>query len=373
MSVPRGLYNEDGEFVFDFESDEPGKILQDAWEHARNVLSKEGYVGASKTIASLRQRRKQVASPLRRIQRKRLYYQLAKSRILEDGNRYGLDCEIGTAFVNNKNALSNRGWRGWDTPSLPINTAYPRLSVGLCAFLTRALDRDYEDEGSASGNAEVFHEPLTLRIPDSDFEEYKVTRQRSASIHDSDSNSAPFKRNLAFPHITSFALAARKVSAELKRIDDRHKQLILTHRLINFRIAVLQNVVWQYEIYGRVEPLDLGEAEKQATDRDSGESDDGVTEEDLLYTFLYTVEEIVDNQPNATNFLKQIAPAVKKRLHNKGDYISESGLRSRLVDYVLPLLRRKFPDLDLPKGISISAWRRREEDLDSALEQWEVE
>ena len=276
---------------------------------------------------------------------KHRYARLAQELIQEDIDQFGKAASVGDIISQNEDEMKERGWK-W------------RFRPG-----ERALNA--QEEGIDALKQAALIGTVEFRTPQPVLDERGIE-----DLHKMTYRCAPgTSLNRARTWFSDVATRHGKGAERLER----------DINLLEFQLNVTRNVLYQVDLYGFVPEIieedisgeySQGESRNETQRHDNSGSDSEHSK--LFDTFWYTFDEIFNRQREAKNFMAKITPAVAQRLREDNDFVQAAGVRTRLIEKILPRLRKKHSDLSIPRGVDLEEWRAMEEDLDTVLTEWEA-
>jgi len=152
----------------------------------------------------------------------------------------------------------------------------------------------------------------------------------------------------------------------LKRLRKRYEKLHVLNRWPSANLAPFRRIKSSIETLLEAEVPSGGPSSPKSAETAVGEW--GLEKRERLFSTLSaTLDAFEELNEEAQSFKNDIYPRVKEAI---GADLSWGGVRDRLVNDILPVLRDRYPGLDLPTGVDTSEWKEKKEDLWTAERKW---
>lgn len=252
---PSFLYIEEGSSI-ESADQRRVKVMQAVWNEYRDLLGdtsyqqRTGYVTLKTLEASLEERLKPVRKQTETKRAYRNYYRVVIIKLYNEGLEHGMDKPLGAAYPG-MIEVGSETWRaGWDKHAPVIN----------------ALDRTDVD----NIDWEELYERGTISFGLRD--ENMIRKIRDESGYKLDSLA---QERFEFSPTDTFGKAFESIKKHAQLIESLYKGAEETLRLLQFRQGVLRNVLWQFELFGRVGALTSEEAGQILDEAGSEETQSG--------------------------------------------------------------------------------------------------
>ena len=218
------VYDDEKDVIADWEERQLA-VLQATWDEFRDLLGdtphqqRTGYTTLIALEASLAERLEHTGAQAAQTKGYCAYFERVFRLIYNEGLEHGLETPLGTVFPDSIPIGSEVWDRGWDTQG---------------AGAMREDGTDHKKEISRQGDIS-----FTLR--------------NRSGIESED--PLPPQADFSFSASDSFQKVIETVQQRYRFFEGMYKRWRYTHLLIQFRLSVVRNVRWQFELYGDVEPL----------------------------------------------------------------------------------------------------------------------
>ena len=199
-------------------------VLVDTWNEMVTIFNEEGYSAARTLETGLTERLEEAEAQTTRFDLDLHYYDLERELIEEDARTFGESATLREALENEESELEQRGW-SW--APFRGDVYFPH------------------DKESSSGQQVIQH-----RVPD-EVAQNRLPTPYSEIVRSDVPSDGPsmFSPQLTFDKTAKLTNYLSGRSARLWHKTQR------TCELIRFRLKVVQNAVYRFEVTGRVDPL----------------------------------------------------------------------------------------------------------------------
>ena len=299
------------------------EVIKAAWNEIITLIDEEGYSAARELEKGLRDRLEEIRKQEEMYDNEYRYVHLERELIKQDMRTYGPDTALQNALASSASQLEQRGWR--------------RITRSLPAEATA-----WRDAGVSLGpRSAVQH-----RVP---------------AEHLKAEGISPCKPS-TFPVSFTFEEAAQNLMPALNGQIDMRARARRTAELTEFRLHVVQNVLYRREVTGSVTTIREEEAEELAQQDESNSTggrkriidDEEAHPEEILKAIIeWTGNESNREHPffTTTDDGESLCRSVARHIESVLDYESDHEISQHTIRSQIKALMRQL-SVDLPSGVT---------------------